>query len=65
MSTNFHLASLIGSIAFIVLVGTGFIFVLTMPALSQKPIYPMIVVVGAAAIITPLIGWWIAKRIQL
>lgn len=64
MSTNFHLASLIGSIVFIVLVGSGFIVVLTVPALAQKPIYPMLAVVGTALLITPVIGWYVATRIQ-
>ncbi|HWD12016.1 hypothetical protein P8H26_01385 [Pseudochrobactrum sp. sp1633] len=64
MSTNFHLASLIGSIVFIVLVGSGFIVVLTVPALAQKPIYPMLIVVGTALLITPVIGWYVATRIQ-
>ena len=64
MSTNFHLASLIGSIVFIVLVGSGFIVVLTVPALAQKPIYPMLTVVGTALLITPVIGWYVATRIQ-
>lgn len=64
MSTNFHLASMIGSIAFIVLVGCGFIVVLTVPALAQKPIYPMLAVVGVALLITPVIGWYVATRIQ-
>lgn len=64
MSTNFHLASMIGSIAFIVLVGSGFIVVLTVPSLAQKPIYPMLAVVCAALLITPVIGWYVATRIQ-
>ena len=64
MSTNFHLASMIGSIAFIVLVGSGFIVVLTVPSLTQKPIYPMLAVVSAALLITPVIGWYVATRIQ-
>ncbi|MGQ5718596.1 hypothetical protein [Rhizobiales bacterium] len=64
MSTNFHLASMIGSIAFIVLVGCGFIVVLTVPALSHKPIYPMLTVVGIALVVTPVIGWYVATRMQ-
>jgi CDP-diglyceride synthetase len=64
MSTNFHLASMIGSIAFIVLVGSGFIVVLTVPALAHKPVYPMLAVVATALIITPVIGWYVAKSMQ-
>lgn len=63
MSTNFQLASLISSIAFVVLVGTGFIVVLTVPALAQNPVYPMLTAVGLALIITPVIGWLVAGRI--
>ncbi|MBX8800795.1 hypothetical protein HBA92_08515 [Ochrobactrum sp. MR28] len=64
MSTNFHLASMIGSIVFIVLVGCGFIVVLTVPALAHKPIYPMLTVVGVALVVTPIIGWYVATRMQ-
>lgn len=63
MGTKLQLASIISSIAFIVLIGMGFIVILTVPKLSQNPAYPMIWAVVISAIITPIVGWLIASRI--
>lgn len=63
MGTRLQLASIISSIAFIVLIGVGFIVILTLPELSQNPAYPMIWAVVISAIITPIVGWLIASRI--
>ncbi|MBK3745996.1 hypothetical protein G3A39_43400 [Paraburkholderia aspalathi] len=64
MSTNFQIASFLGSIAFIFFVGIGFIVILTVPELSRRPIYPMLFVAGASFILSPLAGWFVASQIQ-
>ncbi len=63
MGSRFQLASIISSIAFIVLVGIGFIVILTVPTLSANPVYPMIIALVISAVITPVVGWLIASRI--
>ena len=63
MGTRLQLASIISSIAFIVLIGIGFIVILTVPELSRNPVYPMIWAVVISAIITPVAGWVIASKI--
>ncbi|MFC0244999.1 hypothetical protein ACFOLL_06690 [Falsochrobactrum ovis] len=63
VGTKLQLASIISSIAFIVLVGIEFIVILTVPGLSQNPAYPMIWAVVISAIVTPIVGWFIASKI--
>ncbi len=64
MSIQLQLTALIGSIAFIVLIGMGFIGILVIPQLAAKPVYPMIIVLIASAIISPFLSWIIAAKIQ-
>lgn len=64
MSIQLQLTALIGSIAFIVLIGMGFIGILVIPQLAAKPVYPMIIVIIASAIISPFLSWIIAAKIQ-
>lgn len=64
MSIQLQLTALIGSIAFIVLIGMGFIGILVIPQLAAKPVYPMIITIIASAIISPFLSWIIAAKIQ-
>lgn len=64
MSTQMQMSLFLGSIAFMVLVGSGFIVILTVPALAKNPTYPMIILAAVSFIITPFIGWWVAGKIQ-
>ena len=48
MSTQFQLASFLSSIAFMVVVGAGFIVILTLPILSKNPVYPIVILVVAS-----------------
>lgn len=63
MSTQFQLASFLSSIAFMVVVGAGFIVILTLPILSKNPVYPIVILVVAGFIVSPLIGWIVASKI--
>lgn len=63
MSTQFQLASFLSSIAFMVVVGAGFIVILTLPILSKNPVYPIVILVVAGLIVSPLIGWIVASKI--
>ncbi|MFK4825657.1 hypothetical protein ACI0FM_12820 [Paenochrobactrum sp. BZR 588] len=64
MSTQMQMSLFLGSIAFMVLVGSGFIVILTVPALAKSPVYPMIILAAVSFIITPFIGWVVAGKIQ-
>lgn len=64
MSTQMQMSLFLGSIAFMVLVGTGFIVILTVPALSANPVYPMIILAAVSFVVTPFIGWVVAGKIQ-
>ncbi|MGU3576487.1 hypothetical protein ACLBWZ_13190 [Brucellaceae bacterium C25G] len=64
MSTQMQISLFLGSIAFMVMVGCGFIVILTVPVLAQNPIYPMIIVAAISFVVTPFIGWVVAGKIQ-
>lgn len=63
MSTQFQLASFLSSIAFMVVVGAGFIVILTLPILSKNPVSPIVILVVAGLVVSPLIGWIVASKI--
>lgn len=64
MSTQMQMSLILGSIAFVVMVGIGFIVILTVPALSKNPAYPMIILAAVSFVVTPIIGWFVAGKIQ-
>ncbi len=64
MGTRLQVAWIISSIAFIVLVGAGFIVILSIPELARQPIYPMLGTVVVGFVVTPIIGWFIASRMM-